>query len=48
MIRIMIENGETFIWIFGFALKSVEVGATGLTGRAYIKVRNGGLEGLGH
>ena len=48
MIRTMIENGETLIWIFGFALKSVEVGVTGLTGMAYIKVCNGDLEGLGH
>ena len=31
MIRIMIENGETFIWIFRFAFKSVGVGVTGLT-----------------
>ena len=31
MIRIMIENGETFIWIFGFVFKSVGVGVTGLT-----------------
>ena len=38
MIGIMIENGENFIWIFGFGLKSVEVDVTGLTGMAYIKV----------
>ena len=30
MIRIMIQNGENFIWIFGFAFKSVGVGVTGL------------------
>ena len=30
MIRIMIENGETFIWIFIFAFKSVGVGVTRL------------------
>ena len=28
MIHIMIQNGEDFIWIFGFALKSVVVGVT--------------------
>ena len=28
MIRIMIENGETFIWIFGFALKTGEIGCS--------------------
>ena len=31
MTRIMIQNGEAFIWIFGFALKSVVVVVTKLT-----------------
>ena len=31
MICIMVQNGEAFIWIFGFALKSVGVVITRLT-----------------
>ena len=31
MICIMVQNGEGFIWIFGFALKSVGVVVTKLT-----------------
>ena len=31
MICIMVQNGEAFIWIFGFALKSVGVVVTRLT-----------------
>ena len=31
MTRIMIQNGEAFIWIFGFALKSVVGGVTKLS-----------------
>ena len=31
MTRIMIQNGEAFIWIFGFALKSVIDGVTKLS-----------------
>ena len=30
MICIMVKNGEAFIWIFGFALKSVGVVVTRL------------------
>ena len=32
MICIMIQNGEAFIWIFGFALKSVVIVVTKLIG----------------
>ena len=31
MTRILIQNGEAFIWIFGFALKSVVGGVTKLS-----------------
>ena len=42
MTCIMIQNGEAFIWIFGFALKSVVVVVTKLTKsslKEYVKGR---------
>ena len=44
----MVQNGEAFIWIFGFALKSVGVVVTRLTKTALNEVWNRDLEGLGH
>ena len=48
MICIMIQNGETFIWIFGFTLKSVGVGVTMLTEIALNEMCERDFEGLGH
>ena len=44
----MVQNGEAFIWIFGFALKNVGFVVTKLTEKVYNKVWKGDLEGLGH
>ena len=42
MICIMVQNGETFIWIFGFALKSVGVVFTRLTDNSLKQYEKGG------
>ena len=48
MICIMVQNGEAFIWIFGFTLKSVGVVVTRLTDSSLKQYVNKDLEGLGH
>ena len=48
MTCIMIQNGEAFIWIFGFALNSVVVGVTKLSEQFKIRCKKEHLDVLGH